>query len=561
MSIESSWDPDRDRAGKLQEEAFRLDEAGERSRAIELCREAVALDPGNFRVRTFLGTLLGESPSQRREGIRVLRGALESFPDNPIVLASLGRLVQEDGGNEEAYGLLQRSLALSARSTTCIYLGVTASALNRDQQAQLHYRRALEIEPDDDEAHYNLGCQLRFEDPAAAERHFRRAVEIDPLYSIAWGQLGHVLLLAGRDSEAADALHRSISLEPEDFWHRLRLALVLGRLERWADARPHLQHALRLRHLASGAYPTGEVVDCLESGLASDRSAVWGRIYHAVLLDLHGDFDAALGLLEGVPKRAGHAELSRAIRADQAMARAEGLDADQSELVLELLEFAVAQEPTHPGAWETLGERLYRIGIGVRFGGSNLEFDATEHFERAQRALDQAIALNPDAAFSHTWLGLVHKQLGDADTAEAELRRAIECGSDPVHAVILGDHFVNLGRFGEAEAIFEQTLEDYPECGLTWRSYGIALMVSGNPGRKRNKGRALHAFEKAVELDPETAESHYRLGNLLACKGAKHLPRAKALLERSLVLKPDHSLARENLADVEADLRELGGDD
>ena len=280
MNFESptGWDPDRDKAGRLCEAAQAEEDLGRTDEAERLYREAISFDPRNTRYRLLLGSLLGDQPACRRAGIRELRAVLELEPDNPRALSLLGSLLMGDARCQEAKPILERALSLEPKPWTCIYLGLCAAALGRGDaalpalgrgdEAVDSYRRALELDPDCEEAHYNLGCRLRFVDPTTAERHLRRAVEIDPVYALAWGELGHVLLLQGRAAEAVEVLRQSVSLNATHVWHQLRCSASLLQLGRTAEAEEHLQKALELRH----ADTTQEHLDCLGSDLAGKRS-------------------------------------------------------------------------------------------------------------------------------------------------------------------------------------------------------------------------------------------------------------------------------------------------
>ncbi|MBL4848019.1 MAG: tetratricopeptide repeat protein [Planctomycetes bacterium] len=136
------------------------------------------------------------------------------------------------------------------------------------------------------------------------------------------------------------------------------------------------------------------------------------------------------------------------------------------------------------------------------------------------------------------------------------MRRATELGTDGVCFAVLGDYLADLDRFEEAEAIFTQTLEDYPKCAMAWRDYGRALIRDRHPRGEQNLLQAAEAFERAAELEPERAENHYRLADALSCLHSGFLPRAKDHLERCLELRPDHQKARTALVELERLLRE-----
>lgn len=551
----TSWSPDRDRASDLCDEAQGLEDAGSADDAERLYREAIALDPEFVRPRVLLGSLLGETPGTRRAGIREINRALELDPDHPRALARLGSLLMSDGRCAEAEPVLKRALALDPSTWTCVFLGVCVESLGRCDEAVAFYREALTLDPENDEALYDLAYRLRFADPAAAEAYLRRAIEIDPLYALAWGELGHVLLLQGRTEQAVDALERSVALEPTHHWHQLRMAVSLLRMGRCSEAGQHLSKALQLRH----ALTTREHLECLGSDLASEGPQAWSRLYRGYLLGRRLEFDAALKLVEGASVDSPLQALNRALLADQALWKVlDGECEDLGERV-DLLRFALDQDPDHPEVWEQLGKARYGWATDIQAGRAR----ATEPLEvvltQSREALERAISLAPDRPFAHLYLGLAYKLSGRQRPAELELRRALALGTGGIHAAVFGDHLADLDRFEEAESVFQQALEDYPDWAMAWRDYGRTLIRDRHPRGDENLPRAADAFERALLLQPENAENHYRLADVLSCIHEDFLPRAKALLERCLELRPSHPRARGTLAEVERLLRAGGG--
>jgi tetratricopeptide (TPR) repeat protein len=70
-----------------------------------------------------------------------------------------------------------------------------------------------------------------------ALRHAREACRIDSQYGEAWATLGFVLQRAGRENDAVAASRRAVSLEPDNWRHRLRLAYASWGEERLREAR------------------------------------------------------------------------------------------------------------------------------------------------------------------------------------------------------------------------------------------------------------------------------------------------------------------------------------
>ena len=88
------------------------------------------------------------------------------------------------------------------------------SFLQTDQQrAFVALQKAVELNPENFEAHYTLGSvYFQRKELPEAEREFRRAVELNRNSGEAYNYLGRTLLLQGRWSEATEALKTATTL-------------------------------------------------------------------------------------------------------------------------------------------------------------------------------------------------------------------------------------------------------------------------------------------------------------------------------------------------------------
>jgi DNA-binding winged helix-turn-helix (wHTH) protein len=118
-------------------------------------------------------------------------------------------------------------------------------SVDRIIEASKAFHTVLGASPDNAAAHIGMAtaCAMRFEmtraDPApdldalaAATNHARESCRLDPNYGEGWATLGFVLDRTGASVDAAAALSRAVSLEPDNWRHHLRLAAVS-----WGEAR------------------------------------------------------------------------------------------------------------------------------------------------------------------------------------------------------------------------------------------------------------------------------------------------------------------------------------
>src|SRR5262249_14939921 len=83
-------------------------------------------------------------------------------------------------------------------------------------EAIAHWKKALDIDPKNAFAHYNLGvAQSKGNRWDAAIDHFKMAVQGDSKFIRAYSALSHILLQLGRYKEAQDATRRCLELLPQ----------------------------------------------------------------------------------------------------------------------------------------------------------------------------------------------------------------------------------------------------------------------------------------------------------------------------------------------------------
>lgn len=111
-----------------------------------------------------------------------------------------------------------------------------------------HFRQLAREQPDDAEAHYNLGIAFGENDlPEEANAAYQKAIELDPDYLGAYYNLGCNYLRAGELDESEKSFKTAIQLAPEFAPARFMLGVVYGELLDFEKAirttKEGLQHA------------------------------------------------------------------------------------------------------------------------------------------------------------------------------------------------------------------------------------------------------------------------------------------------------------------------------
>jgi rhomboid protease GluP len=168
----------------------------------------------------------------------------------------------------------------------------------------------------------------------------------------------------------------------------------------------------------------------------------------------------------------------------------------------------------------------------------NRASDAIENHKLGKAASDlqQVIEHNPKNNMALVLLGNVYLQQKDYAKAEAVLKKAE--ANDPGNLGVqynLGLLYEATDRFEQARVIFERLTREDAEDDSSWVLLGAALDGLGR------ESEAIHAYERAVGINPKNAEAHRELG--LAHLKNKQIDAGIASLKASLDLDPKNAEA------------------
>jgi protein O-GlcNAc transferase len=243
------------------------------------------------------------------------------------------------------------------------------------------YRRALETNPYDVEAHTNLGNELKnLGRLDAAVASYRSALEINPDFAIAHYNLAVVLCDLGKSDDAIAHYRRALEIQPEFAEAHGNLGNILKDLGRLEDAVTSYRRALEIRpSFAEAHYNLGNALNDL--GLPADAAASYGRA-----VECRADFAEA------------HSNLGNALQ-------------DLTRLDDAVLSYWRALEINdhYPEAHFNLGSALQNLG----------------QFEAAEASYRRALEINPDFGKAQSNLLFMHNYLAAQDSRNllAEARR------------------------------------------------------------------------------------------------------------------------------------------
>ncbi len=106
----------------------------------------------------------------------------------------------------------------------------------------------------------------------------------------------------------------------------------------------------------------------------------------------------------------------------------------------------------------------------------------------------------------------------------------------------LGYALFQKGSVDEAMVQYQKALQINPDSAEAHNNLGNALLQKGNVDE------AIAQYQKALEVKPDYAEAHYNLGNALLQKG--NVDEAMAQYQKALEVKPDYAEAHYNLGNA-----------
>ncbi len=226
-------------------------------------------EPSNVRVATLLGDCYARL-GQDAQVVSVLSPVAASHPDDLAIGWELGSALIRTGRGREGLELVERvgksgnsadayllagqtalqlheferarddanaAVRLNARLPGALTLqGAVLQYLNDNPGAIAALRQALEINPNDFDAHLTLGAVLNTErDLDGARKHLERAVELNPSSTLALYALARMKRTQGEIEAAVKDFEKVVREDPDWAQPHVELAALYFRLNRQAD--------------------------------------------------------------------------------------------------------------------------------------------------------------------------------------------------------------------------------------------------------------------------------------------------------------------------------------
>lgn len=461
--------------------------AGDSARARPMLERARALAPSDAEVLDLLAAV-EEREGRPAQAASLLREALDLDPANPFLLKRLGALHLAIGKRREARDYYQQVLA-GAPGDVETWITIARLSLEDgdqpaldllEQQATTRLRANPEFE-------FSLGALLlEFGEHERARRALERGLRDAPANLIARRQLAtayiHLALPdmamraieEGRDAAVAAGIPASVvdRLAAETAQRAGRFADAESRTRRLLEAEPNdieLHRALINALLAQQKDDAArEALNTVVQRLGADNYREVQLLRAAVLLEL-GETARAVGRLKALlTEFPGDPDITLKL----AMAAGEAGDLPLAEsLYRELMGRGPGPaNEYYENASNNLGYLLATHGIRL---------------DEAQKLVEDALALSPNAGYILDSLGWVHFQRGDYETALRHLQRAARLiPNDGEVYLHLAQTYEKLGRIDEARQYYDRAVGADPrsaEARQRRDAFAAAHPTTGTP--------------------------------------------------------------------------------
>jgi len=234
------------RSGALTFRANALDMLGRYDEAVVAYEEVIAETPEWWEAHANLGICHARNGRMERAEAAFRRG-LEDCPGSPEIRDELAAHLLAQGGDlQEALKLSEEAVALGRDEIRhLITLGEVKLALEDDEGAAEAYRAVLALDPENPDAHLELGIlHERRDETTKAEEHFIESLKADPgnpraLYSYA------SLYYTADDLEAAEEiLERAVAADADYSPALSALASIRARRGEFGDALDFIERAV-----------------------------------------------------------------------------------------------------------------------------------------------------------------------------------------------------------------------------------------------------------------------------------------------------------------------------
>ncbi len=351
-------------------------------------------------------------------------------------------------------------------------LGYALERLGRNQEAALHYEKALTIDPSYPEAHNNLGNVLQSLDRTEeAIAHYRQALTLQPNNAVSHNNLASALATRNRHEEAITHCEKALALAPSSAVAHMNLANSLRAIDRLQDALMHYEKAIAIDPDNIEAYARAGLtlfdLGCVPEAITQYEKALIIKPDHAKVLANLGIALRALGRAEEASR-----SFERAIAAEPK--KAVGLYYDLAmckRISVADLHFAAMQQLVNQiESFDVENQIGLHFALGKGYADVGDHQKAFEHFLKGNALKRRELVEHNESIF----LTMVER-LRSAFTSELLGSKQFVGNSSSLPVFIIG-------MLRSGTSLVEQILASHPKVFGAGERYELSNLVRGIVG-------------------------------------------------------------------------------
>ena len=436
------------------------------------------------------------------EATTLANNFIKKHPKDGFGWKVLGAIYEKQNQLEPALEATHKAADLMKNDPEVFYnLGNLLSDLTRSRATAKNeaidaYQKAIKIQPDFAQAHFNLATLLKQSGELdEALEHFYAAYQAFPDTPMVIQEYAQALLQAGAVDSAIACFEHWTEIAPKDPLPYYNLGHAWLAAHNDAAALDAFYHAVNLKPDYAEAYCT--IANIYNAQHKRDEAI---QLYQKAL-ECVPNYVSALNNLGTCYQSIGQ------------------LDAAET-ILLRAVDAAPEYEVAH-----------FNLGI---------VYDNKREVTLAEKHYREAIRINPNYCDAHNNLGNLLRAQGQNEEAEAQYRQAIVADAHYMNAYSnLGNVLMDLHRIDEAESAYRQAIAIDPSYDDAYYNLGILLH------KKDRIEEAQAAYEKALELNPKHYKALNNLGNIMREMG--DITKAMAYYQAAHDFAPDFDGAMSNL--------------
>ena len=312
-------------------------------------------------------------------------------------------------------------------------IGAANSGLGKLAEAEVGFRKAVELNPTSAEALNNLGVNLKDQGKhEGAIAAYQRALKIKPDYAVAQYNIGTTLKKQGKLDKAIEAYQHTLKIKPDYVGAHFNIGVVLTKQGKLDEAIEAYRRVLKLKpDYAKALYNIGNVLK--DQGKLGEAIEVY---QHA--LKIRPDYAEV------------HYNMGVALQ-----------EQGSFEAAVEAYQHALKIKPDSADAHNNLGVTLKEQG----------------KLEDAIQAYQRALEIKPDYADAYYNMGVTLQEQGSFEIAVEVYQHALKIKPDYNEAHLnIGNMLCGQGKLDEAIESYQRALKIKPDFAEAF--FGLALVTN-----------------------------------------------------------------------------------